>query len=108
MKRTTILIYKDITDPKKGLREATQGEWSAILRGNKGLPMRERRCFMEDSFEDCGVIDRMFIEVSYEEYCCWNRENTLSYRNRKAGENFGILSLDISTKNSEGSDLKDV
>lgn len=108
MKRTTILIYKDITDPKKGLREATQGEWSAILKKNKGLPMCERRCFMEDSFEDCGVIDRMFIEVPYEEYCCWHRENALSYRNRKAGEGFGVLSLDIPTKNSEGSDLKDV
>ena len=63
MKRTTILIYKDITDPKKGLREATQGEWSDILRGNKGLPMCQRRCFIEDSFEDCGFVDRMFIEV---------------------------------------------
>lgn len=39
MKRTTILIYKDSTDPKKGLKEATQKEWSAILKSNKGLPM---------------------------------------------------------------------
>ena len=108
MKKATILIYKDTTAPKKGLREATQEEWSAILRANKGLPMCQRRCFIEDAFEDCGVIDRMFIEVPYEEYCRWNRENTLSYRNRKAVGASGILSLDVPAKESDGGALKDI
>lgn len=94
MKKTTILIYKDITDPKRGLREATQEEWSAILQANKGLPMCQRRCFMEDSFDDCGVIDRMFIEVQYEEYLVWNRKQKESQRHTEGKSQFQHLSLD--------------
>ena len=88
MKKTTILIYKDITDPKRGLREATQEEWNAIMQGNKGLPMCQRRCFMEDSFEDCGVIDRMFIEVPYAKYLVWHKEKMGQERNRVRGKEY--------------------
>lgn len=94
MKKTTILIYKDMSDPKKGLREATQEEWSAILRDNKGLPMCERRCFMEDSFEDCGVMDRMFIEVSHEEYQEWSRQRKKKQRHTEGESQYLHLSLD--------------
>ena len=86
MKRTTILIYKDITAPKRGLKQATQKEWSAILKSNKGLPMCKRRCFIEDSFEDCGVIDRMFIEVPYLQYLSWHKEKMAQQRNCEAGK----------------------
>lgn len=98
MKKTTILIYMDISDPKKGLREATQEEWSTILQSNKGLPMCGRRCFIEDSFEDCGVIDRMFIEVQYEQYLDWNRENKLSKRHSEGKSQFQHLSLDYDSE----------
>lgn len=94
MKKTTILIYKDMNDPKKGLMEATQEEWSAILKSNRGLPMCERRCFIEDSFEDCGVIDRMFIEASYVAYMEWHKEETQRNRNRKRKEDCQHLSID--------------
>lgn len=107
MKKTTILIYKDITDPKRGLREATQEEWSAILRANKGLPMCQRRCFMEDSFEDCGVIDRMFIEVSYEMYKEWHREDVLKDKNITAKREYQHLSMDCQIRGSDGEILMD-
>lgn len=107
MKRTTILIYKDITDPKKGLREATQGEWSAILRGNKGLPMCQRRCFIEDSFEDCGLIDRLFIEVSYGAYMEWHREDALRRINGKLKGECQHLSIDCPLKGSDRETLMD-
>lgn len=107
MKRTTILIYKDINDPKKGLIEATQKEWSAILRSNKGLPMRQRRCFIEDSFEDCGVIDRMFIEVSYEAYMEWHREDVLKDRSLNAKKKYQHLSMDCQIRGSDGETLLD-
>lgn len=94
MKRTTILIYKDSTDPKKGLKEATQEEWSAILKSNKGLPMCERRCFIEDSFEDCGVIDRMFIEVTLGAYKEWDRERKRQSRNEEQRSSYQHISLD--------------
>lgn len=107
MKRTTILIYKDSTDPKKGLKEATQKEWSAILKSNKGLPMCKRRCFIEDSFEDCGVVDRMFIEVSYEAYMEWHREDALRDINRKRKGECQFLSIDCPLKGYEGETLMD-
>lgn len=94
MKKTTILIYKDMNDPKKGLMEATQEEWSAILKRNKGLPVCERRYFIEDSFEDCGVIDRMFIEVAYDHYLVWHRENMRQNRNRACGKEYIHFSID--------------
>lgn len=107
MKKTTILIYKDMNDPKKGLMEATQEEWSAILRSNKGLPMCQRRCFIEDCFEDCGVIDRMFIEVSYEAYMEWHREDALRRINGKLKGECQHLSIDCPLKGSEGEALID-
>ena len=107
MKRTTILIYKDSTDPKKGLKEATQEEWSAILKSNKGLPMCERRCFIEDSFEDCGVIDRMFIDVSYDAYTEWHREDVLKGKNMNAKKEYRLLSMDCQIKGSDGESLMD-
>lgn len=94
MKRTTILIYRDSTDPKKGLKEATQEEWSAILKSNKGLPMCKRRCFIEDSFEDCGVIDRMFIEVTLGAYKEWDRERKRQSRNEEQRSSYQHISLD--------------
>lgn len=107
MKRTTILIYKDSNDPKKGLKEATQEEWSAILKSNKGLPMCERRCFIEDSFEDCGVIDRMFIEVTYKAYMEWHREDSLRYANGKFKGESQTLSLDCPLIGHDGEILMD-
>lgn len=107
MKKTTILIYKDTTAPKKGLREATQEEWSAILQANKGLPMCQRRCFIEDAFEDCGTIDCMFIEVSYEAYMEWHREDALRNINRKLKEECQHLSLDCPLNGYEGETLMD-
>lgn len=107
MKRTTILIYKDSTDPKKGLKEATQKEWSAILKSNKGLPMCKRRCFIEDSFEDCGVVDRMFIEVSYDAYKEWHIEDALKGKNMTAKKEYRLLSMDCQIKGSDGETLMD-
>ena len=93
MKRTTILIYKDSTDPKKGLKEATQKEWSAILKSNKGLPMCKRRCFIEDS--------------SYDAYKEWHREDALKGKNMTAKKEYRLLSMDCPIKGSDGETLMD-
>lgn len=100
MKKTTILIYQDATCPRKGLRIATPEEWTAILTENKGQPMSERRCFIEDSFEDSGVIDRMFIEVSYSQYLEWHRQRVEEMRNREEGKQYLHISLDCKVGHS--------
>lgn len=107
MKKTTILIYKDMNDPKKGLMEATQEEWSAIMRANKGLPMCQRRCFIEDCFEDCGVIDRMFIEVPYAKYLVWHKEKMGQERNRVRGKEYVHFSINRDLHGAEGCSIQD-
>ena len=49
--KTTYLVYKQV-DGVRQLVAATQEEWDAIMKGNRGLPMGQRRCFMKDCFED--------------------------------------------------------
>jgi hypothetical protein len=108
MKKVTVLIYNEnTTAEKKELRVATPEEWSAILKANRGLPMCQCRCFIEDTFEDCGVIDRMFIEVLYEKYRAWDAERKKNSRNREAGQDFQLLSLDYTSRNEDGSALSD-
>lgn len=102
MKKTTILIYKDYSNPAEGLREATQEEWSEILHVNKGLPMCQRRCFVEDCFEDCGTIDRMFMEVPYMEYLKWDRERKKKSRNDDEGRKYQHISLDYQREDDDG------
>jgi hypothetical protein len=106
MKKVTVLIYNEnATAEKKELRVATPEEWSAILEANRGLPMCQRRCFIEDTFEDCGVIDRMFIEVLYEKYRAWDAERKKNSRNREAGQDFQLLSLDYTSGDEDGNTL---
>ena len=70
--------------------------------------MYERRCFIEDSFEDCGVIDRMFIEVSYDAYKEWHREDVLKGKNMNAKKEYRQLSVDCQIKGSDGETLIDI
>ena len=68
--KTTYLIYKQV-DGIQQLVAATQEEWDAIMKGNRGLPVEQRRCFMKDCFEDGDGLDCMFIEITTAEYREW-------------------------------------
>ena len=82
--KTTYLVYKQV-DGVRQLVAATQEEWDAIMKGNRGLPMGQRRCFMKDCFEDGDELDCMYIETTAAEYREWNSENTIAQRKRKVG-----------------------
>ena len=43
--KTTYLVYKQVNGVRQ-LAAATQEEWDAILKGNRGLPVEKRRFFM--------------------------------------------------------------
>ena len=77
--KTTYLVYKQV-DGVRQLVAATQEEWDAIMKGNRGLPMGQRRCFMKDCFEDGDELDCMYIETTAAEYREWNSENTIAQR----------------------------
>jgi len=91
--KTTYLVYKQI-DGVRQLVAATQAEWDAILKGNRGLPLEQRRYFMKDCFEDGNELDCMYIEVTAAEYREWNSKNTVAQRKRKIGLLCSHLSLD--------------
>jgi hypothetical protein len=99
--KTTILIYKDINAAEKELRVASHQEWDSILSENRGLPMEKRRCFIKDCFEDNGVLDCMFIEVSLAEYRVWHSQYVKSDRNRREKSKTEQGSLDTDLMISE-------
>lgn len=65
--RITYLVYENGQDGGK-LRIATKEEWSRIMDENRGLPCDKRRYFIEDTIDDFGEMDRMYIESSKQEY----------------------------------------
>ena len=91
--KTTYLIYKQI-DGVQQLAVATQAEWDAIMKKNRGLPVEKRRCFMMDCIKDEGELDCMYTEVSPAEYREWNSKNTVAERKRKIGSLYPHVSLD--------------
>ena len=98
--KTTYLIYKQI-DGVQQLVAATQSEWDAIMKENRGLPMDKRRCFVMDCITDEGEMDCMYIEVPASEHKKWNSENTVRQRKRKAGKRYKHQSLDTETSDSD-------
>lgn len=98
--KTTYLIYKQV-DGVRQLAAATQEERDAIMKGNRGLPVEQRRCFMKDCFEDGDGLDCMFIEVTAAEYREWNSKNTVHQRKRKIGALHSHLSLDASVADTD-------
>lgn len=98
--KTTYLVYKQV-DGVRQLAVATQAEWDAILKGNRGLPLEKRRCFVKDCFENGDELDCMYIEVTTAEYREWNSKNTVAQRKRKIGSLCQHLSLDAGVPDTD-------
>lgn len=92
--KTTFLINKPQKDGRTALCTATAEEWLAAVSSNRNLPTERRRYFIADCIEDGKEIDRMVIEVDYDEYRRWNSRHTVTERSRKAEKEYQFLSLD--------------
>ena len=90
--KNTYLIYKDPKAEKKELIVATPKQWDEIMKANRGATQEERRYFTCDCFEDCGELDRMYIEVEKPEFDKWHSQNVMRGRNRKLGEQYAFVS----------------
>ena len=90
--KNTYLIYKDPKAEKKELIVATPKQWDEIMKANRGATQEERRSFTCDCFEDCGELDRMYIEVEKPEFDKWHSQNVMRERNRKLGEQYAFVS----------------
>ena len=103
--KITYLVRKTQPNGSVALEIASKAEWDTILKANKGLPTQERRLFIKDTINDAGEKDCMFIEVSYEEYRAWNKEQTMACRNLKERRKHHQLSLDAPSIDSDIEDL---
>lgn len=94
------MVYQQVNGIRQ-LVTATQEEWDAILKENRRLPLSEQRLFIKDCFEDGGVLDCMYIEVSASEYRKWNNTNSVQHRKNRIGALYTHLSLDASISNAD-------
>jgi len=102
--KTTYLVYKQVNGVRQ-LAAATQAEWDDILKGNRGLPLEKRRCFIKDCFGDGEDLDCMYIEVTAAEYRKWNSKNTVAQRKRKNGSLCPHFSLDTDVPSTDTESL---
>ena len=104
--KTTYLVFENGIG--SALRVASKEEWNRILQENRNLPRELRRFFVQDCFEDCGMMDCLYIEASREEYDKWHAENQRKYRQRTDCGDVEIISLDVSVVTEDSSTMLDV
>lgn len=102
--KTTYLVF----DKMNQLRVATKEEWNRIMVENRSLPREQRRFFIQDCFEDGGILDCMYIEATKEDYDRWHAENQRRYRQRQSSGKAEILSIDVSTQTNDNEGMIDV
>lgn len=66
--KNTYLVKKQNDNGMFVLEEVSGTQWIEIVKRNKSLPKEQKRYFISDCIEESDGIDRMYIEVSYEEY----------------------------------------
>ena len=105
--RITYLVYENAQNGRK-LRIATKEEWSQIMEENRGLPCDKRRYFIEDTIDDLGELDRIYIESSKQEYDCWHAADQRKRRKRESSRGIEIVSMDFESYTSENCSLHGV
>ena len=92
--KTTYLINQVQPDGSTCLSAVSADEWRSAIRENEGLPPERQRYFIRDYIADENDMDCMVIEVSASEYIQWDKDRSAARRNREAGKNFHVSSLD--------------
>jgi hypothetical protein len=90
----TFLVFKDPKAETKELVIATAEEWNQILEQNRSLPRTERRFFMENVIREANYVDKMYIEVTRDEYDKWHSQTVSQYEKDRYGRDCEIISLD--------------
>lgn len=92
--KITYLINQVQPDGSTRLSAVSVNEWRSAIRENEGLPPERQRYFIRDYIADENDMDCMVIEVSASEYIQWDKGRSAARRNREAGKNFHVSSLD--------------
>lgn len=106
--KCTYLIRKYKHNGGLCLVEVSGDTWKKIIARNKSLPKEEKRYFITDRIMEADGEDRMYIEVSLEEYQEWNSKNTVAIRKRKYESCFTTISLDDELSDQEDLDHEDI
>lgn len=103
--KITYLVFENGNISGK-LRIAEKEEWSRIMDKNRGLPSDQRRYFIEDTIDDFGELDRVYIETTKSEYDHWHAEHQRKCRKRKSNKGIEIVSMDFESYASENGSLQ--
>jgi len=95
MRKTTVLVYVNPSDPDEGHRIASTEEWDQILKSNRGLPAEQRRRFILDRIVENPNIDDLFIESSLKEYREWQSKYKAQKRNLEYAKQYSFFSMDV-------------
>lgn len=100
--KTTYLVNQEQPDGSVCLTVVSSTVWRTIVERNKQFPLDQQRYFIIDYIDDGTELDRMVIEVQRKDYLVWLREHNASMRNRRWGEKYQHLSLDVFILTAEG------
>ena len=75
--KSTVLVRSINQSGQSILKEISGQELKIIFLKNKKLPKEERRYFMVSRIREGDVLDKMYIEIPYEEYKAWNSGQTV-------------------------------
>lgn len=94
-KNTIYLINKEQADGSMRLTQVSGKEWYGVTQENKGLPLAQRRYFVDMTIVDGDTLDSVVMETTRSDYLAWHRDHMSAARNRVYGEKmFDFISLD--------------
>lgn len=106
--KVTYLVKETCEDGIERLRIATLQEWLDIIKLNCTLPPEKKRIFIKDDIPGDNDLDRMFIEVSREQYLPTHCEKQSAYRNRVIQKSLSLLSFDAYLDDNEEMTFHDI
>lgn len=92
--KTVYLAREQQPDGTYRLVEISAEKWHAIIKEQEGLPMEQKRHFIEDIIFDYHGEDRMKIEVSLDEWRRWDNKRRKQGREAEHRRKYLHLSLD--------------
>lgn len=92
--KTVYLVREQQLDGTYRLVEISAKKWHAIIKEQEGLPMEQKRHFIDDIIFDYHGEDRMKIEVSLDEWRRWDNKRRKQGREAEHRRKYLHLSLD--------------
>lgn len=103
--KTVYLAREQQPDGSHRLVEISAEKWHAIIKEQAGLPMEQKRHFIEDIIYDENGMDCLTIETSLEEWRRWDNNRKKKGREAEHRRKYLHLSLDYVIDTETGATL---